>query len=381
MIWFISSDKKHYFEEIEKLKKDYNLIKIIPLPSKEDILKALSSSGVGFISNMPPKDKYRSFMVLKELSLNGEILTTQEKQYGVKEEEALERTFGLKVSKPTVTIEKDMIGQDKFRSFYENVKNNIKSETQTEPIFELGVPGVGKSYSASCLAGSLGCSLIQLNLTMFVERGQGVNLLNKFFHYLATKKPKCVVLFDEFENMVESKAIMGSLLSILGSLNDKSQGGYILTPHQVLIATANNITDIVKTKPQFFRLGRWSYKFFFNYPIKKDALSTLQYFSKKYNVIADNEHVEDIFISYMGEHRDNFVAPRSVYSQVELKFLLKSLEDMDLRELKIENNKKYKSVLLEKIKKITPSQENTKQGIAKLLSDSRANKFTDVDSI
>lgn len=380
MIWFISSDIKHYLE-IKKLKKDYELEQIIPLPSKKNILEGLSSSKIGFISNMPPEDKYRSFMVLKELSLDGEILTTQEKQYGVKEEEALEKLFGLKVSKPTVTIEKDMIGQNQLRLFYKEVKDNITLETQTEPIFELGVPGVGKSYSASCLAGSLGYSLIQLNLTIFVERGQGVNLLNQFFHYLTTKKPKCVVLFDEFENMVESKAIMGALLSILGSLNDKSQGGYILTPHQILIATANNITDIVKAKPQFFRLGRWSHKFFFNYPIKEDALSTMLYFSTKYSVMVDTEIIEDIYILYMGEYVDNFVAPRSVYSQVELKFLFKSFECMNLKELKNKNKQKYKELLLQTIKNIIPSQVNTRQGIARLLSDARSNKFKEVDSV
>jgi len=377
MIWFVSSDTK-YYKDVSKLKKEYNLNKIIFLPDKEDIKSALSDEDVGFLSNVYPSEEYHSFMVVKELSKK-EILTSQQKKYGVTEEEVLHDLFGLQVSRPKITIENDLIGQKQIHLLYEEIKNNIINKKPTSPIFELGVPGVGKTHSVSCLAGSLGYILIQLNLTLFVERGQGVNLLHQFFQYINDTKPPCIILFDEFENMVENKAIMGAMLSILGALNDKDQGGYEFNEQQILIATANNISDIVSAKPQFFRLGRWSHKFFFSFPTLEDSTLTIQYYFEIEGIKYDKIIYEEIKIKFCGIHTANYTPGRSIYSQVELKHLIRSFDGVNLESLRNDDEDKYNELLENHIQNITPSQVNSKEGLTQLLADAETNMFKNVD--
>jgi SpoVK/Ycf46/Vps4 family AAA+-type ATPase len=113
-----------------------------------------------------------------------------------------------------------------------------------------------------------------------MEHDKPYELIDKIFSYLHRTKIKCVLRMDEIEQMLEDKGMLGNLLTLFNNLNTPK--GY--TINGAIVATANNITDIITKAPQFFRHGRWNEKFFVSFPTNEDSIKIMQYYTKRYNV-------------------------------------------------------------------------------------------------
>jgi len=367
--WFLAEDKA-YYENLDKFKtREYSDVvydEIIVLPTHEDIKKSLlSSNRTAFLSPVLPPLEFINIVIVKKLKNLKGVLTTQEESVGVTIPESLESKLGLKTIEPKLTFE-NLGGAKMFKDWSARVDIAKEKGILPKPVFFLGVPGVGKTFSVQCYAGEKKLPMMELNIELILEKPNPISVINSIFEYFDDTGIECILLMDEIEQMLQSKAMLGQLLTILSNLNTPE--GYRL--NGVLFATSNNVKDLVYNFPQFFRHGRWSEKFFNNYPSKEEALAVMKLYASKFKVNIDDSMIEKAYILANQYYKKyNLEEKRSVYAQSEIAYLFEKLTAY----LKIDDK-----ILMDEIAMVDPLQVTAQQAIQKLIADSRSNKFKEM---
>ena len=367
--WFLAEDKL-YYENLERFTKgEYSQVKyekIVVLPTHQEIKEALiSKTTTAFLSPVLPPIEFSNMVIVKKLKNFKGVLTTQEDSVGVTVAESLESKLGLKTIEPQLTF-KNLGGAKTFKEWSSRVDIAKEKGILPKPVFFLGVPGVGKTFSVQCYAGEKKLPMMELNIELILEKPNPISIINSIFDYFDTTGIECILLMDEIEQMLQSKAMLGQLLTILSNLNTPE--GYRL--NGVLFATSNNVKELVYNFPQFFRHGRWSEKFFNNYPTKEEALAVMRLYATKFKVNIDDSMIEKAYIlSNQYYKKYNLEERRSVYAQSEIAYLFEKLTAYS----KIDD-----TVLMNEIRSVDPLQVTAQQSIQKLIADSRSNKFKEM---
>lgn len=381
MLWFFSECISNYeTERIEALKKEFGLSRILFCPEMIEVREYIGKD-VAFMAPFLPDRKVRPLFVIKELENLHGILTKQEYDYKVPPEKALYDRLGLEVKNPTKNFA-SIGGAVRLKEWTKEVKAILLRGGNVKGAFLIGPTGSGKTNFVEAFAGELKRTLVSLNLPLLMYMDNPIDKLWGVFSYLEKQTKvggKFVVLADEFEKMVDvkdgspiQKQFLGQLLTILNDLNTPS--GFKID--MVMFATVNNLSMILDQNPELLRHGRWSAKFFLNYPDKTQALSIYALYAKQWGVQyfldAKGQPKEDELESLFSKVRsvysdDNLSAMLSVYSPAEINALMERLYTRELAN---------KGVLTEEIIKDTikltiPIQKTANRGIARQIQDAQ----------
>ncbi|MDD5373281.1 MAG: AAA family ATPase [Sulfurimonas sp.] len=265
-----------YLQEIKK---------ILPFPDGKTIKENLGNPSIAFMS--PEKLLNSSVLIVKTLPKTkmGGVKSTQQEKYYEDINSEIYNKFGITVSEPKTTF-KDLGGFNIPKSDMLRTKEYItKGLIQKNLSIFLGVSRSGKSFFAECLAGELGYKLIMLDLGIIMCDANPSKKLDDFFYYLENID-NYVLLIDEIEKAADpssgvamAKVVIGKLLTIFNNFN--SESGFKIKSNFV-IATANNITDLLNKNPEF--INRFGLKYFVGYPTKSDFIDICNYYIKKMRV-------------------------------------------------------------------------------------------------
>lgn len=282
----IKEDKINEFKKL--IKEDYlrDITKVIIMPTREEIEENLSAANVAFIA--PEKLLDNDLLIVKNLTntKDGGVKTSQQQLYNEDINTDLYNKFGIMVSNPTTKFN-NLGGFDIPKSEMIKTKNFVKDGlVQKNLSIFLGVSRSGKSYFAECLAGELDYKLIILDLGIIMCSDNPSEKLDDFFYYLE-RIDNYVLLIDEIEKVIDpsggaamAKVLIGKLLTIFNNFN--SESGFNIKDNFV-IATANNILELLRKNPEF--INRFGLKYFVNYPDKETFISVCDYYLKKMNVV------------------------------------------------------------------------------------------------
>lgn len=259
--------------------------KILMFPDGKTIKDNLANPKIAFMA--AEKLLNNSLLIVKPLPKvrMGGVKSTQQELYNEDINAELYNKFGLIVSQPTTTF-KDLGGFEIPKSDMLRTKEYIKKGmVQKNLSIFLGVSRSGKSYFAECLAGELGYKLILLDLGVIMCDANPSKKLDDFFSYLENIDDY-ILLIDEIEKVADpssgaamARVMIGKLLTIFNNFN--SESGYNIKSNFV-IATANNITDLLNKNPEF--INRFGLKYFVGYPTKDDFINISNYYIKKMKV-------------------------------------------------------------------------------------------------
>lgn len=292
----LKSDDSWYYEQIKNgnidaIKAKINLpyivdiTKIITFPTIVEIKANLHNDEVCFLS--PDKLLNNNLLIVKELPKTkySGIKSTQQERYFEDINSELYNLFGLVVSEPTTTFS-DLGGFEIPKEEMLKTQGFIKKGlVQKNLSMFLGVSRSGKSFFAECLAGELKYKLILLDLGVIMNDKNPSKKLDDFFYYLENID-EYVLLIDEIEKVADpsgtspmAKVLIGKLLTIFNNFN--SESGFKIK-NNFVIATANNITDLLNKNPEF--INRFGLKYFVNYPEKQTFINVGDYYIKKMRV-------------------------------------------------------------------------------------------------
>ncbi|MDD3597919.1 AAA family ATPase [Sulfuricurvum sp.] len=379
MVWFLSECMSNYGEEkVASLKKELGFTEIIFCPEMNEIRDQIGNN-VAFMAPYLPDRKLRPLFVVKELpNLHG-VLTKQEYDYKVPPEKALYARLGLKVEKPTKTFS-NLGGALRLKEWTKEVSAILLRGGRIKGAFLVGPTGSGKTNFVEAFAGELKRTLVYLNLPLLMYMDNPIDKLWGVFSYLEKQTKvggKFVVLADEFEKMVDvedgspiQKQFLGQLLTILNDFNTPS--GFQID--MVMFATVNKLSMILDNNPELLRHGRWSAKFFLNYPNEAEALSIYALYAKQWGVryfldekgqpkdVALRQLYSDVRSTYRD---DNFTAGLSVYSPAEINALMERLYTRELAN----NGVLSDTIIKDTISLIIPIQKTASMGVARQIKD------------
>ncbi|OGS70793.1 MAG: hypothetical protein A3F91_09780 [Flavobacteria bacterium RIFCSPLOWO2_12_FULL_35_11] len=392
----LKADDSWYYKtieegDIEAVKKQLGypkyldkITQIIAFPNIEVIKKNLANETVAFIS---PERLFsnNSLLVVKELPKTrmGGVKTTQQELFNEDINSELYNKFGLIVSEPKVKF-KDLGGFEIPKSDMLRTKEYIKEGLiQKNLSMFLGVSRSGKSYFAECLAGELEYKLILLDLGVIMCDANPSKKLDDFFYYL-TSLDDYVLLIDEIEKVADpssgaamARVMIGKLLTIFNNFN--SDSGFNIKSNFV-IATANNITDLLNKNPEF--INRFGLKYFVNYPLKQNFINVCDYYIKKMKVkgITGEDvfnHSNSIYVMDEIPKLDNSIMEKyGKYASGEVKEFMGNLllfcEKID-GELYCNEETLKKVLLLQK-----PQIQFAKQGVTNTIEAARQANFREV---
>lgn len=277
------TDDEYYYRNTEQLKKDYKFKELLILPTIDEIkTKIKDGKGVGILTPIIySKEIFGDLLNYKELNPTQGALTLQEKENGISDFESLSTKLHLDVfDYRTLPTLEEMAGAKGFIDWVEKITKFHKKGKRLKPSIFVGMAGCGKSRGVEALANYWKVPLIDLKLQKIMENPNPYSLIDKIFKYLHRTQLECVIRMDEIEQMLEDKGMLGNLLTLFNNLNTKK--GYNINGK--IIATANNIDEIITKAPQFFRHGRWNEKFFVGFPKNEDTLKIMEFYTKVYNV-------------------------------------------------------------------------------------------------
>jgi hypothetical protein len=328
MIWLHAQDASYYTKDsIEQLKEEYKLKDILINPTLDEIRKELRDfNKFGILSYHDVPNGAEGFYVYKRLKAKHKTLTTQQKDYEITENEALYQRYGTKVIKPTRDFG-DYGGGYKLKEWYKFVQLLKSRSLPVKPTFLLGVQGAGKSEFVICYAGETNSLMVDLNLSLIMEDERPLKKLNEVFEFLADTKIKATIRIDEITEMLKNDFLFGELLTILNEINTKE--GYELNGE--LFASANRIDEINRTKPQFFRQGRWNKKFFMTYPTQKESYEIIDMYSKIYGNNFNETQIKQIYALADIAHEKTTLPNLSPYTPSEWNSLMLELIQFDGR--------------------------------------------------
>lgn len=287
MLYFIAEDESYYNSlSLEKLKKEYNKDKIITFPKEGEVTEHIkNASKTCFIAPYPPSAisvlfQNHSFFEVIYLQNTHGLLTSGQKELNIPETVVLKEKLGVDIHKPSFTLN-NYGGASALRQSVLDMEKKIIYGLPVKGFMLTGIPGTGKSFFAKCVAGETGRLLIELNLSIFMERENGLQLLSNFFEFFKSSPGHYIIWIDEIEKMItdgdKSQQTLGLLLSKINDLNANSENSSVY-----LIATANNISGLASKNPEFFRNGRFDVLVFIQTPKQEDATTIFTIYIESY---------------------------------------------------------------------------------------------------
>lgn len=250
------------------------------LEPTEEELRATITIGNDFLkwvvlsSQHPSSTSFTKSNIFTVIELRGEHFpfTKEQLELGVSKESILQEKLGLTIKRTTKTF-KDMAGADKLR---DDVVDMLDLENlgmmSIAGLFLFGVAGAGKSFFAECFAGETGRYYVVLDLPYFMTLPSPTKSVDEVFDFLESQDDKYLLLIDEIEKMFDfeggnliSKQVFGKLLTRLNDIYNNPKNNV------TFVATANNITGIMKNSPEFLRKGRFNRLYFLDYPSDENA--------------------------------------------------------------------------------------------------------------
>lgn len=373
MIWFYCEDYSLYSKEnIEKLKKEYNLINIIKFPKEENILNVinnehnLKNTKIGFIAPYYPEKVLKinnnsSFFLIKKIKNKYAPYTEEEYLYGDKKE-ILSRKLGLKIQKSDFTM-KDYVGADNLVNEFKKIELLKKAGFDAKGFLIVGLPGTGKSFFAKCIAGETERLLVELNFAKIMEADRPLEKLDDIFDFLKTINDKLIIWIDEIEKMFKNPAsaeIIGRFLTLMNDFNAK---GDIL-----FIATANNIVELSRKNPELFRTGgRFDKIIALMPPTNENAKKIFtHYLSKFITKYLYETAVKELFILI---HNKNAFSYKNTNIELFLNNFLKVLEQKFQGYYQILKTKKNLKTFSDELKKILNTSSVFKKNYDEYLSN------------
>lgn len=325
-VWIVAKDIIFYnYSDLisEYLKLDCSLY-----PTEEDIQKVLKTKrGIVFIAPYRLPEKYKEFFI--EIRANNlyNVLTTQDYLANLNKAKVLQDRLGISVIDSPYRLS-DVGGAERLKSYVEQLKVAEENGFKPKGIFLVGIPGTGKTFFPTCLAGELKRPLIMLNLEALKESGEPINRLNEVFEYLNSQNEKFILLIDEIEKMIgkADDPLTGRLMTILSALGDR--GSEYKDLQIMIFATANDLNTIIDNQPALLRRGRFDELFFVNLPTAESAKDIFRIYVKKFGleILFDIFNIDDLIAEVEGKYRA-FVnqSNRFPYTPAEIESFLKRL--------------------------------------------------------
>jgi SpoVK/Ycf46/Vps4 family AAA+-type ATPase len=286
--------------------KNLNLPKnCLFLPSKEEIKENLKNKNNDFyvIHYASPTDfGFSEIGLFTAIEVKSDTypFTQEQLDNNISKNEILQKTLGLRIVEPTVTLD-DLAGAKTLKEDVEEMQ--ILEDLglmSISGLFLFGVAGAGKSFFAECFAGSTGRIFVVLDLPYFMSLPNPTKAIDEVFEFLINQKSHKYLLFiDEIEKMFDftggggnlvSEQVFGKMLTWLNDIYGKADNNLCF------VATANRIELLLQHKPEFVRKGRFDRLYFLNYPdIKTSAPEIFELYYEKYIKRIDAILDKDIF--------------------------------------------------------------------------------------
>lgn len=364
--WLIAKDNLFYSSYSLKKLSEKTLSNIVVFPNLEEIRYFLrKKENYTFISPYGcPKEFSDVISTIKLPNFYG-ILTSQEARLGITKAQALQEKLGISVIDSPFTMT-DIEGADELKKYIKELQIAEKQGYKSKGIFLIGIPGTGKTFFPTCLAGELKRPLVMLNLEQLKETGSPINKINEVFEFLNNEDEPVILLIDEIEKMVGNAddPLTGRLMTILSSLGDK--GSEYPNLNLLVFATANNLESILKNQPALLRRGRFDELFFVNLPDLNSAKSIFAMYIKKYdlNSIYQITDIDELLAEIEAIYRDdNPQANKFCYTPSEIQSFVKKLKFTA-----IANEALTKDDIKNTIAKFIPLIKTSKEGIAKIIA-------------
>ena len=232
------------------------------------------SKSVVLSSYYPEEMGYPRVNFFTSISLRGIHFpyTSEQIKLKVSKADVIKYRMGITITEPTKTFD-DMAGAEVLTVDVARMlileKMGLKN---IAGLFLFGVAGAGKSYFALCFAGQSGKKFVALDLPYFMSLPSPTRSVDELFDFLESQSESYLLLLDEIEKMFDftggnlvAKQVFGKLLTRLNDIFNSPKSNI------TFVATANNITDIMKNSPEFLRKGRFDRLYFLGYPSMEDA--------------------------------------------------------------------------------------------------------------
>ena len=182
-IWIYAKDNLFY-DEVLYLREKFFWLTIELYPTYEKIREVINEkTGVIFIAPYYCPDDFKNFIVEFEVGNFDGVLTSQEIKLGVSRAKALQERLGISVIESPYKLS-DVGGAEKLKEYVALLQKAEEQGFNPKGIFLVGIPGTGKTFFPTCLAGELNRPLIMLNLEVLKESGEPLNKLNQVFEFL-----------------------------------------------------------------------------------------------------------------------------------------------------------------------------------------------------
>jgi len=287
MLFFIAEDDYYYSKsgEDEILEKYKNIQRVVKMPNMDDLrdIGTYDVETTAFMAPVPPENIFGDlgktlFFDVVRLQNKYGVITSGQHRIGLSKEEVLKKLADTEFIKPTETME-DYIGGEGIYHLVHTTEQKLMHRQSVKGFLLTGVPGTGKSHFAKCFAGHLGFTLVPMNLSIFMEKGDAVQAINNFFKFFQETPGEYVIWIDEIEKMFvgeKSQQVMGAMLTNINDANNISGDSKFL-----IIATANNVSSIDKKNPEFFRSGRFDAIIFLMNPTVENARRIFEFYIKR----------------------------------------------------------------------------------------------------
>ena len=332
-IWLYAKDNL-YYEEIYYIRKKFYWLRVEAYPTEEEVREVLKErKGVMFIAPYHCPDDFKNLIVEFEVGNFDGVLTSQEIELGVSRAKALQERLGISVIDSPYKLS-DVGGADKLKEYVALLQKAEEQGFNPKGIFLVGIPGTGKTFFPTCLAGELNRPLIMLNLEVLKESGEPLNKLNQVFEFLNSQNERMILLIDEIEKMIgdADDPLTGRLMTILSALGDK--GSEYKNLKLLIFATANSLNAILDKQPAFLRRGRFDELFFVNLPTFDMAKSIFEMYIKKLdlNILTMLIDLDELMVEIDNTYRkDNSQPNKFCYTPAEIEsFLEQGLSKEDI---------------------------------------------------
>lgn len=328
MIYFYAEDEFYYSStEKSNLLASYDGVKdILAMPTKEEIREIVRKGDCSTALMAPyfPSqidqifDKTGFFEIIILKNRHG-ILTSGQKNAGISVEKALKEKLGINIHRPSMTL-KDYGGADRLIEEAKKIGIKERYKFSVKGFMITGIPGTGKSFFAKCLAGETNRLLVELNLSQLMEQDNTIYLINMIFDFFQENEGQYIIWVDEIEKMIigeKAKQVLGIMLTRINELNAESGSNIFF------VATANNISDIAKSNPEFLRNGRFDVLVFIMPPKEADAYKIFDIYTNKVRKQFEQNTIWSILLQeVLGEKEEEGSRAGSIQSKFR-KFLKK----------------------------------------------------------
>jgi hypothetical protein len=142
----------------------------------------------------------------------------------------------------------------------------------------LGVPGVGKSLTAKCVANAWNVPLLRLDVGALFSKwvGESERTIRQALSLTETIAPACLWLDEIEKSGFGSEGDAGTSQRVFATFLTWMQEK---TAPVFVIGTAN---DVSKLPPEFLRAGRWDDVFFIDLPVESERVEIVGVLKKKY---------------------------------------------------------------------------------------------------